>query len=137
MRNLSRMIDNLQAGFIHIRMNTRNIFIASIGLLLALAIISSTIIFVDTQKVILLENDFDELKSWKIINEVDGNDQINPFLFKSVINQSFEDNFLIHTIQKIITYTHFQKSFILSNPESIDYNFNNLTLMVYEFPNID
>ena len=63
---IRRILDNTASIFNQARSSYRQISVASIGLLLGLMMLSSIIVFTDTQQASLLEDLSDENRAWEV-----------------------------------------------------------------------
>jgi hypothetical protein len=116
------ILDNILAAFEHIRFNRKHIFISAIGLLVALSIISSASIFVDSQRNALIEQlieDTGNFNQWNLRYRSDFSSLNNDLIF-DVVNKSFSDYDLDGKISSIHTTNRINTNLIVTENSSIE-----------------
>lgn len=108
------ILDNIAAIFNQVRSSYRQISVASIGLLLGLMMVSSIIVFTDTQQASLLEDLSDEGMVWAVHGWRPG--LINTTEVKLIINDSLETQDLRNKVRMISeTFTAFTALLVCDN----------------------
>ncbi|MHA2105228.1 MAG: hypothetical protein ACW981_17485, partial [Candidatus Hodarchaeales archaeon] len=116
------ILDNILAAFEHIRFNRKQIFISAIGLLVALSIISSASIFVDSQRKVLIEQlieDSGPSNQWHLSYNSDLSSSKSDLIF-DVVNTSFSDYNLAEKISSIHSSHRIHANLIISENTSLE-----------------
>ncbi|OLS26552.1 MAG: hypothetical protein HeimC3_08710 [Candidatus Heimdallarchaeota archaeon LC_3] len=135
------IIDNLRSGLDHIRFNRRQIFISAIGLLIALSIISSASIFVDSQRSVLIEEILDmgyNQNHWRLTYSRDGfGDTEN--LLPEIINNTLKEYDFSDKIEKITEFSRIGLSMVLTENSSLERGYDDWFRLnsVYEMNQIN
>ncbi|OLS26551.1 MAG: hypothetical protein HeimC3_08700 [Candidatus Heimdallarchaeota archaeon LC_3] len=122
----------------HILASYKYIIIASIGLIIALGILSSSILFVNTQKTVVLDDLFeDRLASWNVQHNRQP-DEIKNTSFSSIVNNTFKNYNLFNKIDKNVQFSKARYGFfslmMVENKSNLPSNSNISVSLVYEFP---